>query len=383
MKDAFTLGINGLFLRKPGTGIGQVTKHFLETLSKQEGDSFTCKVYVDEPFLNSSFRQGVEVTYIRPWWKRDDLVRKLLWEHIQLPKKALADNVTHFLSLYQAPTEFPRTVRHIMIVHDVIPEIFPVYLPRFRNHWVWKLTTRAICKASAIVAVSQSTKRDIQKYFGVPEERIQVGYPSIDATFWQENNALARDRVLEKHDLTSGYLYHGGGLEIRKNTESILTAYAAWCASENEKESIPPLVISGTIHSASNTLATPVKELIEKLNLQERVVLLGFVPEEDLPALYQEASLFLFPSLYEGFGMPVVEALSQGTAVLALKNSSLPEIGGEVVFWADEITKETLEKSYKRALQSTQEEQEIRKTQARNFRSWESFVQKVQETLVQ
>jgi alpha-1,3-rhamnosyl/mannosyltransferase len=111
--------------------------------------------------------------------------------------------------------------------------------------------------------------------------------------------------------------------------------------------------------------------------------LLGFVPDEDLPSLYKEASLFIFPSLYEGFGMPVVEALSQGTAVLAERNSSLGEVGGESVYWAKAFTKENLNMSYQRARNSSPEEKNIRVLQAKNFQSWSSFTQKIFDTLIQ
>lgn len=373
------LGINGLFLRKPGTGIGQVSHFLLQEFSKGVAkDLYT--LYVDTPDTSFPVPEGSQVVFIRPWWQRDDLIRKLLWEHIQLPKRALADGVTHFLSLYQAPTEFPYRIRHTMVVHDMISELFPVYRATIRSRFMWNLTKRAIARASALIAVSKSTSKDILTFGPVAAEKITLAYPSINPLFFAEKKGAKTEEVLSKYALAPGYLYHGGGLEIRKNTESVLTAYAAW--RQAEPEGVPPLVISGFIHEESNPLATDVRGCISKLGLEGVVRLLGFVPDEDLPALYSEASLFLFPSRYEGFGMPVVEALSQGTAVIAEKNSSLGEVGGDSVFWVEALTRESLQKSYQQALQSSEEERSVRILQAKNFSSWNQFAQKIIGTLI-
>lgn len=377
------IGINGLFLRKPWVGIGQVTKFFLAELEHLDLQGTKYTIYTDALETELPVGQHGRVEYIKPWWQRDDRIRKLLWEHIQLPKRALRDGITHFLSLYQAPTEFPKAVVHTMVVHDIIPELFPEYVANMRSRLVWNLTKRAIQKATHLVAVSQSTKRDVIKHFGIAEENVAVSYPSINPLFFQEQNAESINRVMEKYSLTAGYLYHGGGLEIRKNTASLLTAYAAWRKGSGTPSQIPPLVISGTVHDESNALATDVKSLIAKLQIEDSVLLLGFVPDEDLPALYSQASLFVFPSLYEGFGMPVVEALSQGTATLALRNSSLGEVGGECVFWTDVWNKETLEANYHKAEASSLEEKSVRILQAENFRSWKNFTQKIVDTLIQ
>lgn len=386
MNTANHIGINGLFLRKPGVGIGVVTTFFLSELERIDLKDARYTIYVDNPDMTFSVGERGQVLYLKPWWKRDDIIRKLLWEHIQLPKRAMAEGVTHFLSLYQAPTEFPSRIRHTMVVHDVIPELFPEYIANSRIRFLWNLTKRAITKANNIIAVSQSTKKDITKYLSVPEEKISLAYPSISPIFFQELHSQEIERVLAKYNLAPGYIYHGGGLEIRKNVKSLLTAYAAWRKASSEGNQVPKLVISGLIHSENNSLATDVKGLIAQLGIEEAVELLGFVPNEDLPALYNQAALFVFPSLYEGFGMPVVEALSQGTAVIASRNSSLGEVGGECVLWlggSETLTKETLEAGYQKALLSSPEMKQVRVLQAKSFCSWQQFAQKVIDTLVQ
>lgn len=138
--------------------------------------------------------------------------------------------------------------------------------------------------------------------------------------------------------LVPGYIYHGGGLEIRKNTEGLLRAYKLLAEKEKSGEfrmTLPMLVISGKIFAENNPLATPVKKLLQELGLGDRVKLLDFVPEQDLPALYKNASFFAYPSLYEGFGLPVLEALSMKTPVLTSDNSSLPEVALDGALYID------------------------------------------------
>ncbi len=116
MNTSTHIGINGLFLRKPGSGIGQVTRFFLESLQTLDLQGTPYTLYIDDPEYTFPVGENGKVVYLKPLWKRDDLIRKLLWEHIQLPKEALKDGVTHFLSLYQEPTEFPPSTELIAVL---------------------------------------------------------------------------------------------------------------------------------------------------------------------------------------------------------------------------------------------------------------------------
>jgi glycosyltransferase involved in cell wall biosynthesis len=366
------IGINGLFLRKPGTGIGTVTAGFLCALV-ENGQGHTYTIYVDEESsLNSISAAHFTYRFIRPWWRRDDLIRKLLWEYVQLPLAVESDFVKHFLSLYQSPSLFTKKVKHTMLVHDLIPEVFPEYQGNGRQRLLWKLTKQSICKADAIVAISESTKRDIVKYLHVEEQKIQVAYPSVATRFFSDS--LTGNAYGQK----PGYLYAGGGLEKRKNITALLDAYQALV---NEDNQTPMLVVSGFLHNQNNSLATAVPSEIEKRGLDSKVHFLGFVPEEHLPGLYQDAVLFVFPSLYEGFGLPVLESLAVGTPVMALKNSSLPEVGGTEVFWVNTMSKESLLTSIQKAKDETPEARLRHKAWAASF-TWDSFTEKIIRVVV-
>lgn len=399
------IGINASFLRKPGTGIGQVTCNFLEKLQEfsisnfqpaSTADGFLIKdsnsknekleviLYTEEP-IDFSLPSNFTVKSFLPFWKRDDLIRKWLWEK-QLTREAERDGCDAFLSLYQSATLFrPGAIRHVMVVHDLIPRLFPKYQGNWRKRWYWKATERGIRSADHILAVSEATRNDLVE-FAMGETALTVVSPDVAPLF---RNTLAleeENRVMAKYSLVPGYLYHGGGLEIRKNTGGLLQAYALLVEQERKGmlgTALPPLVISGKIFSEENPLATPVKRLVQELGLGERVRLLGFVPVEDLPALYKNALFFVYPSFYEGFGLPVLEALCMGTPVLTSDNSSLPEVAGDAALYIDPHMIESIASGIERLLNDAalREKLSVAAKDSVGRFSWEHFTKVTLETL--
>ncbi|MBP7811480.1 MAG: glycosyltransferase family 4 protein [Candidatus Moranbacteria bacterium] len=336
------IGINASFLRKPATGIGQVTLYFLEQLSVvfaayPENQRPKVIFYTQEPcerVFNPDFQEKVFLPY---WWTRDDILREWLWEK-QVAHEAERDKCDVFLNLFQTATVFDRSspVRHVMIVHDIIPRLFPSYLARCSQRFHWRMIERGIQFADAIIAVSDSTKKDLFVYLGCEGDQVSLAYPGLSPVFERLPSDGEVALVLAKYGLKRGYIYHGGGLEIRKNAEGVLRAYALLRAEKKQHLiSMPPLVISGKVHEKTNKLATDVVGLIAELELGDCVHLLGHVPETDLPSLYRAAKCFVFPSKYEGFGLPVLEALSMECPVITSANSSLPEVCGEAALLID------------------------------------------------
>lgn len=331
------IGINASFMRKPGTGIGQVTVHFIQKLTEPaiNRERSTFVLYTEEP-VDVKLPENFEVRSFLPLWKRDDLLRKWLWEK-QVVREAKRDGCDAFLSLYQSASVASGNMRHTMIVHDLIPRLFPEYQGNIRQRLHWRAVERAILRADSIIAVSESTKHDLVE-FGVAHESITVASPDTAPVFHRDLSPEEENRVMATYKLVPGYIYHGGGLEIRKNTEGLLRAYAMLASKEKQGvlgAALPPLVISGKIFAENNVLATPVKRLVRELGLTGHVRLLDFVPETDLPALYKNALFFVYPSLYEGFGLPVLEALSMSVPVLTSDVSSLPEVAGNAALYID------------------------------------------------
>lgn len=395
------IGINASFLRKPGTGIGQVTANFLRELAGFQISDFRLQngglpqfvLYCEEvPELDIELPTNFEVKSFLPrWWKRDDVPRKWLWER-ELAKRATADGCDVLLSLYQSATDFhavcfiphAHVPRHVMVVHDIIPALFPEYLRKPTQRLHFRAVLRAIERADHIVTVSEATKSDLLWHLTVSAKDISVAAPDAGPQFSHIPSTKETEHVLAKYDLEPGYIYHGGGLEVRKNGEGLLRAYKQLVFNSQQSVEIPPLVISGKVHAKSNKLATDIEGLVAELGLEGKVKLLGFVPDEDLPALYRGAIFFAYPSLYEGFGLPALEAMRMGTPVLTSKSSSLPEVCGEAALYCDPKDQDSIMTGMERlladaALRQTLSEQG--RARVMQF-SYESFTRSILKTLL-
>jgi len=387
------IGINASFLRKQNTGIGQVTANFLKKLAEFPISNFQFPnnkevefvLYLEEDidFALSQILESSSVSFHKrvflPLYKRDDLIRKLWWEKCLLPKMAKKDGCEVFLSLYQCPTIMSKGIRHIMVAHDLIPRLFPHYMNNWRKYAYQWLSEIGIKKADKIIAVSYRTEKDLVQYLGVDAAKITVSYIDVDEIYKKEVGKQESEDILKKYKLEAGYIYTGGGLEVRKNTESVLRAYKILLEAYGHASWLPKVVVSGKMMPELAPLVTDVEALVEGLGLEKDAVLLGFVAQEDLPVLYKNATAFVYPSLYEGFGLPVLEAMNQGTPVITSKTSSLPEVGSDSVVYCDPKNVDDLAMVMKNVLTNNHLLAALSlkgKERATHF-SWERFVEKI------
>jgi len=380
------IGINASFARKPDTGIGQVTLNFLRELSKFAVHSSQFKdleviLYLEEDIdlkLPDKFSKKVFL----PIWKRDDLIRKIWWEKYLLPKKIKKDGCDIFLSLYHCPTVISKKIKHIMVVHDIIPELFPEYLNNSRKKKYWNLTKKAILEADKIIAISSRTEKDLIQHLGAEPEKISVNYIDVDEIYKTGVPEAKIQKVLKKYSIKPGYILGGGGLEVRKNMEGLIRAYHNLWESNKRTHFIkefPQLAIYGKLMPKLAPLVTDAEKMVKELNLTKQVKLLGFVPQEDLPALYKNALVFVYPSFYEGFGLPVLEAMNVGTPVITSKKSSLPEVGRDATLYCHPEDIRDIEMVLRNVILHEHLREELRrrgKERTQNF-SWEKFVEKL------
>lgn len=349
------IAINASFLRKQNTGIGQVTANFIKKLAEFEISNFKFEnskeiefvLYLEEdiklglPENAASSAVKFSKRIFLPSWKRDDLIRKIWWEIFSLPKQIKKDQCDVLLSLYQNPTVLrcklfnKKKVKHVMIVHDLIPKLFPIYLDNWRKKIYQFLIERAIKKVDKIISVSHRTEKDLIQHLEIEANKVSVNYIDADEIYKEQVNEQDAFFVQNKYELTPGYIYTGGGLELRKNTESVLRAYKILLEAYGHASWLPKLVISGKMMPELAPLICDVESVVKGLELEKEVKLLGFVEQQDLPALYRNAAVFVYPSFYEGFGLPVLEAMNQGTPVITAKTSSLPEVGSDSVLYCN------------------------------------------------
>ncbi|XLQ20201.1 MAG: glycosyltransferase family 4 protein [Candidatus Moraniibacteriota bacterium] len=332
------IGINASFLRKQYTGIGQVTTHVLHEIARKAEEDKSMKnhkffVYCEDSCDIDLPKNFYKRKFLPRVYKRDDLFRKLLWEKYWLPRRARQDGCDVLLSMYQSATVIKYTdMKHVMIVHDVIPHIFPEYLNNLRKKMYWQFVEKGMYSSNKIITVSEHTKTDLETKLNIKAAKIAVEPIAIDPIFLEEISDEKLEKAMDKYKLEKGYIYYGGGLEMRKDVDRVLRAYKLLIEKD---ENMPKLVVSGKLMPQLAPLVTDVEKIVKDLGIENKVEILGFVPQEDLPSLYKGAKLFVFPSKYEGFGMPVLEAMNVGTPVLTANNSSLAEVGGDAVEYVE------------------------------------------------
>ncbi len=211
----------------------------------------------------------------------------------------------------------------VITIHDIISLLFPENIPFASRMFYSKWMPFSYRKATQIITISDSTKADIQSILKIPEEKITVIPLAVDERF--KSPVLKDDvaRVKEKLHLPDRYILHVGTLEPRKNLEFLIEAFAK--TLEDDKNRDLNLVITGKKGWYFEGLFSKVK----KLKLGRKVIFTGYIDEEDKPALCKGARLFAFPSLYEGFGLPPLEAMASGVPVISSNTSSMPEVVGE------------------------------------------------------
>lgn len=199
-----------------------------------------------------------------------------------------------------------------------------------RTYYIQKVLPKLALKMDKIITPSQSTKDDIIKYYGMDEKKIQVVHNGIDhETFFSRDKTESFKVISEKYHIPTDYILYISRLEHPgKNHVRLIEAYAKL---KKENGIHQKLVLAGGKWSGCEKIY----ETIERLNLKEDVIFPGFVKQEDLPLMYTAADLFVFPSLFEGFGIPIIEAMASGVPVICSNISSMPEIAGDAAMFFD------------------------------------------------
>ncbi len=201
----------------------------------------------------------------------------------------------------------------------------------------------AVRRASAIITISHSARQDLQKVLKIPDKKLHVVYGAAPTHFEPVTNPERLDQIRRKYKLPDQFLLYVGTLEPRKNLSRLVRAFGRL-----KKQGQPhKLVLAGPWGWSMNGF----QQQIEQLELGDAVQMLGYIPDEDLPGLYSLATVFVFPSIYEGFGLPPLEAMACGTPVLSSKNSSLAEICGEAAYLIDPLDEENLADGLRQVLE--------------------------------
>ncbi|MDR2622082.1 MAG: glycosyltransferase family 4 protein [Dysgonamonadaceae bacterium] len=300
------------------TGLGNYSRFVIEILSEYEPDN-TYFLFAPKRKENKRLKTLISrpnVFFIFP--SGFSKLLSLFWRFFgskKIDKNRM--EIFHGLSNELPVNIYDTGVKTVVTIHDLIFIRYPQYY-----HWLdrkiycWKFK-RACQKAGVIIAVSECTKRDIISFFHIPEEKIRVIYQGCHPIFKQRVPEEKRKRIVEEQQFPERFILYVGSIESRKN---LLLAVKAL-------KQIPE-----DIHLVAIGKSTPYQLEIEKyaheMGLESRLCIKNDFPFENFPAVYQSASVFVYPSFFEGFGIPVIEALSCGVPVIAATGSCLEESGG-------------------------------------------------------
>lgn len=296
------------------------------------------------PFLREApFTTVVPTTYFRSWWRSYGIVAQLQQDHIQL---------YHGLS-HELPVGLARTgIKSVVTIHDIISKVHPEwYAPLERL--IYDRKVRYSCRhADKIIAISEHTKQDLITHYHIDPARIDVIYQACEPLFYQRQTAEQVVTELRQLHVTAPYLLAVGSIEPRKNLKTLLQAY-----QHLPNDVRIPLVIVGRGGKYKHQL----QQQAYQLGLQQHLHWLENLTDTvQLQALYQGASALVYPSLYEGFGLPIAEALLSKTPVITAATSALPEAGGRHSLYVEPTNAEHVAHAIERVLTDSVYAQQLR-----------------------
>lgn len=301
-------------------------------------------------------------------------VYRRIWHYIPIKYNWLCrDNadIYHFFNFIVPPRIKGKV---ITTIHDMTYELYPETMDKRNLKRIKSDIQYSVDRSDKIITVSESSKNDIIKFLNVDESKIEIVYNGVD--YEKFNKYYTEDIKLivrNKYNLPQNYILYMGTLEPRKNIDSIIEAFAL-IKKQKDFDNIK-LVIAGK----KGWLFEDIFNLVDKLNLKDHVIFTDYVDETDKPIIYNMAKLFVFPSLYEGFGIPVLEAMASSVPVIASNVSSLPEVAGNAVILVNPKDIEGIAKNIIKILSDDDLKNElVRKghIQAQKF-TWEASAEKL------
>jgi glycosyltransferase involved in cell wall biosynthesis len=263
------------------------------------------------------------------WWK----TLKAAWRRYHISKLFDREKIDIFHGLsHELPVGIEKTdVKSIVTIHDLIFIRYPEYYRATDRQIYLRKFKHACILADRIHAISQQTKNDIVEFFDIPERKIEVIYQSCNPLFYQQFSEEEKTDVLEKYKLPDQFLLSVGTVEKRKNLLNILKALVKY-------EIEIPLVVAGR----KTNYMLEIDDFIQKNKGKLKVHFLTGTSDRELGVLYQSSEMLVYPSVFEGFGLPVIEAQASGCPVITSRSSSMPEAGGEGAVYVNPVSEKEI-----------------------------------------
>jgi glycosyltransferase involved in cell wall biosynthesis len=322
------VGFDAYFLEHPMTGMGQYATRLWQELLRRDDLDVRLLMPADAPATVQEMAGDHGVSVSVPGLRRMPAkLRKIWWEQsgiVTAARRASVDivHVPYFAAPMRKPVPF------VITIHDAIPLVLKDYAGGQMTRAYTRVVGRAARGAQLILTDSRHAASDVSRYLDIPPDRIVPILLAAGEEFTPANGAADEERIAamrQRLGLLRPFVLNVGGFDRRKNLAALVEGYAL--ARPDFSEDID-LVIVGSAHSDNSGLYPDIRPLIDRLGLNDSVRLTGFVSEQDKLDLYRAAAVFVYPSVYEGFGLNPLEAMACGTPVICSNRASLPEVVG-------------------------------------------------------
>lgn len=312
------IGFDAKRITHNATGLGNYSRFIVNILSAFYPENQYCLYSPSSghEYLRKQIKEARQVSFHYPPSTFFNI--KAFWRSWGIASDLRKDGIEIFHGLSnELPFGLKRTgIKTVVTVHDVIFLRYPQFY-KWIDRKIYTYKFRKACEgADKVIAISEMTKRDIINFFHIDEQKIEVVYQGCDKSFASVVSTEQKNKVREKYGLPQRFILNVGSIEERKNLLLVVKAL-------KEIENVSLVAIG-----KKTPYVEKVDRFIKENNLSTRVMLFHNIPFTDLPAIYQSASLFVYPSFFEGFGIPILEALTSGIPVIAAKGSCLEEAGG-------------------------------------------------------
>lgn len=317
------IAINTLGPSKLKAGVGNYVVSLVQELSKIDDENeYTIFVNRDNEQFFKTNNKHFQII-ILPDYTRKKLLR-IVWEQFRLPKLLKKMNIDLLHSPgFVAPLKM--SAKSVVTVHDMTFFSHPECHTRFKRLYFQNMIPKSIASADAVIADSENTTQEICKYLHTPKEKITTVHLGVGEHFKQINRRKAKEYLKTKYHINNRFILFVGTIEPRKNVQTLVDAFL------QIKDPKLKLVIVGN----KGWNVAELFKVITESPIKEQIILPGYVTDEDLVKFYNAAEVFVYPSLYEGFGIPIIEAMACGCPVITSNVSSMPEVAGTAALLVD------------------------------------------------
>lgn len=319
------VAVNGWFWNQPNTGSGQYVRRLLHNLVKVAPNLQLTLVLPPGVTQADDLPENVSIVTTAG---RGGKIGKVIFEQRTYPRMVaqVQADIAH-VPYWGAPLTSP--ARLVTSVLDVIPAVIPDYSRGFGGRLYTALVTATARGSAHIITLSEASKIDITEHLDIPAGAITVTYLAADPVFHPRMGAERDAAVRKKYDLPADFVFYISGFDVRKQLNQLLLAFTYVVQAEGTNV---PLVIAGREPKWGTPMFPDMRKYAQELGIADHIRWIGYVDEADKPSLYRLAKVYVTPTRYEGFCLPLLEAMASGTPVVANEVSCLPEIAGDGAF---------------------------------------------------